>query len=154
MVPEPHRVEADGFGGLRHADQLREGNLPFDLGQLNSDEQWPWHTRRVVAVISGSDCMATTNPDDRANHRTGRSDESWRHLLAGGQRHRSRRDAAMGDRCRIGGLRTLDGLRPHPRRLTRAAPAPPPPPPPPSPPHAPTPPPPEPPSCQPPRPPP
>ena len=37
MVAEPQRVEAHILGSSRHGEQLREGHLPFHLGELDSD---------------------------------------------------------------------------------------------------------------------
>ena len=37
MVAEPQRIEPDGLGGLRHVDQLGEGDLPLDFGELDTD---------------------------------------------------------------------------------------------------------------------
>ena len=57
VITEPHRVKSHLLGGLRHADELREGNLPFDLGQLYSDEQRSRHGSRLYMRQIGNDRM-------------------------------------------------------------------------------------------------
>ena len=47
MIAEPHRVEPDVLGRLRHTDELGERNLPLDLGKLYTDEQRSSHGGRL-----------------------------------------------------------------------------------------------------------
>ena len=45
VVADPDRVEADPLGGPRHLRQLRPAHDALDLGELDSNLQWPRHRR-------------------------------------------------------------------------------------------------------------
>ena len=52
MISEPHRIEPDRLGCLRHGDQLGKWNFPFDFGELDTDLHDVDSTRAAIGWTS------------------------------------------------------------------------------------------------------
>ena len=67
MIAEPDRVEADRLGGLGHADELRERDLPFDFRKLDSDEQRSSHGSTLASVLGQAERKNAVAYDGRSH---------------------------------------------------------------------------------------